>query len=285
MSFIYLYLTIYSYLDFYYDDTILRYAKLALALVVTPTTLLYLISLVRMGKYSINYILCKTLDEFSFKFITNNYDFHQTILYNTVYKYNKVNLKNFYKTMREDYNLFDTFLQIFVYIFSGCDNGTYEIKKNIWSRYCYIKENYFYYKDDYKKIELLENIEIIENDGWNYSWNKKEFIVNIETIHKDDEFNVFYTIEELQESYTLIKLGNKFFYNIIHKNNPKDIRFKYNTVFCYSNEVSDFLLKKQINNKYILKRRLNENENTNDIIFLRLISWHKPAGYTDNLLG
>ena len=71
MDFISLFASIYSFLDFYSDDTAYKYFKLMFAIYTAPKAINTLYNILKLGIYCIPYILLVTINNFIFGFINN----------------------------------------------------------------------------------------------------------------------------------------------------------------------------------------------------------------------
>lgn len=246
MNFIYLYLALYSYLDFIFDDTILRYFKLVIALTLTPTCIMMIVDITRMGKYSINYIFNITLNQLLFNFFENIYVGYISNI--------EINIKNSNLIFNlEDIllglNFLDKIKYIIMFYFSGSENG-------IWKYYSYFDKLITIFDIPIEKWREINSIRSkILDDKEIVRFDNIEIVLYLNMINK---INESYTIKDLREQEIInvadkIGINNSYFkIPILCKNNIKYPWINYEKTYVIVKKSNNHIHVDKNNIKYYI---------------------------------
>ncbi|CAO3642121.1 unnamed protein product [Cunninghamella blakesleeana] len=229
MNFVFLFASIYAFLDWAYDSSPLKVAKLVLAILAAPPAIYIIMELLTMVK---------------------NYENFTKIQYLV----GLIPLEERYKIGN---GVFEDYFSLQHYrllkVFMGTYNGKCEIIKNkeMYINYLINNEDHFIKEETYKGF-------MIEYSEWD---GKTEVMAEISTkgttvqFYPDGSQNIFYNITNIGIDYNKLYLGasridnafttrvlnlkNTFFKDILYMMNPNEIYSKYEVVYSVTEENTD----------------------------------------------
>lgn len=224
MNLINIYICIFCYLDFISDNTSLRYLKLVIAILNTPQSILYLIRLLKTGRWIFKYCLNSIIEELTSNYLSQNYLYYYKYIQEMFYQdYNNeiLSIINFLNT---NYNLKikEKLIKTLIIYFMGCNNGIYCLKEKFYAKIVNInKSRLFEYQDYYKTDITLDEImlkneitmtfreKIYANNEKKYQYliSKNKYYID----DCDDSVENFINIEDNE--------NNLLFYTKLHKVN------------------------------------------------------------------
>lgn len=255
MNLIFLFTTCYVFLDWLYDTSPLRWAKLVLAIISTPPAFFTLVELITMKYLVFRYLLTLTIENLTYGFFSKNFKEYDNIKYilSMINEKNKLNISDYLNNQVDIHGnkikieIFEKIriciLYYLFYFFGGCFNGIYDIRKH---------QNIFI-------NNIINNPINISNELYNNFNNKYENLIkdniyitiykkisSILVVFKYDNTQEYYNTtnnwdtivylgyKKVEESNKIVNNNTNYFKSILHKMNNQNILYSFEELYCLS---------------------------------------------------